>query len=163
MSPHTSARQTAEALGLGYNTILDRYAETRYLAEYKCGAQCEGKTAADLKQNWSDKQQTKTRNKVYFQRRKKLGEAKKPWDIFTNGFEFWDGESPKEVTVRCNKLIQDIQRRFHRPAFESGNGQGAHGDVVLVGHRWFLMAFAMLWVGWRMEFELEEGGVMTLR
>ncbi|KAH0533536.1 hypothetical protein FGG08_007683, partial [Glutinoglossum americanum] len=79
------------------------------------------------------------------------------WNIWKDGCE--GGDSPETVTERVDKLIAEIRERWH------GDGEEA-GDVVVVAHGHILRAFAMRWVGKRLEegpaFLLEAGGVGTL-
>lgn len=76
--------------------------------------------------------------------------------------------SPADVTRRLDRLIEDIRTRFHRPAVEATDQRNAPPpDVLIVAHGHILRAFAMRWVGKRLEdnpsFLLEAGGVGTLR
>lgn len=84
------------------------------------------------------------------------------WDIWRDGCE--GGESPREVEERCDKLIEKIRREWHTPAMGGGS---ASGDVLCVAHGHLLRAFAMRWVGKKLEeplaLILEAGGVGILR
>lgn len=75
--------------------------------------------------------------------------------------------SPADVATRLDRLIEDIRRRFHGPALEASDGSTAAKDVLLVAHGHILRAFAMRWVGKKLEegpaLLLETGGVGTLR
>lgn len=80
--------------------------------------------------------------------------------------------SPADVTERLDRLIGDIQTRFHRKAMGglregAGNTKEEPADVLLVAHGHILRAFAMRWVGKALPdnpaFLLEAGGVGTLR
>lgn len=66
---------------------------------------------------------------------------------------------------RCDDLIAEIREKWHRPALNERGGSG--GDVLLVAHGHLLRAFAMRWVGKRLDegltMLLEAGGVGTLR
>ena len=77
------------------------------------------------------------------------------------------GRSPADVTRRLDRLIADLRRRVHEPAIEAPAGSQAASDVLLVAHGHILRAFAMRWVGKRLEdgpsLLLETGGVGTLR
>ncbi|KAI9786399.1 MAG: hypothetical protein M1839_006859 [Geoglossum umbratile] len=80
------------------------------------------------------------------------------WDIWRDGCE--GGESPREVEERVDTLIKEIRGRWH-----GGEGEKT-GDVLVVGHGHILRAFAMRWVGKKLDegpaFLLEAGGVGTL-
>jgi broad specificity phosphatase PhoE len=91
--------------------------------------------------------------------RKKAGGV---WDIWTDGCP--GGESPKDVEERCDRLIQEIREKWHKPAFE---GKRPSGDVILVAHGHLLRVFATRWIGRSVSegvpLVLEAGGVGTLR
>ncbi|KAL9081654.1 MAG: hypothetical protein Q9159_007159 [Coniocarpon cinnabarinum] len=89
------------------------------------------------------------------------------WDIWRDGCP--DGESPQDVTKRCDSLIHEIREKFHRPVIErasKGETECGRGDALIVAHGHFLRAFAARWVGEDLErgvrFLLEAGGVGTL-
>ena len=85
------------------------------------------------------------------------------WDIWSDGCE--GGESPEDVTARCDALIQEIRDKWHRPVFEGREKK--RSDVLVVAHGHILRSFAARWVGKRLEENpgliLEAGGVGTLR
>ncbi len=75
--------------------------------------------------------------------------------------------SPKDVTDRLDRLIDDIRSRWHAPAMDKSGDHSAKGDVLVVAHGHILRAFAMRWAGYALSdgptFLLEAGGVGTLR
>ena len=52
--------------------------------------------------------------------------------------------SPEQVADRLDRLIADLRKRFHEPAFR---GEVDQPDVVIVAHGHILRAFAMRWIG----------------
>lgn len=95
-------------------------------------------------------------------RRSRGFDKERDWDIWRDGCE--GGESPKEVEERCDRLIEKIRGEWHAPVMNDGNGPR---DVLCVAHGHLLRAFAMRWVGKKLEepltLILEAGGVGTLR
>ena len=65
---------------------------------------------------------------------------------------------------RLDRLIADLRKRFHEPAFR---GESDQSDIVVVAHGHILRAFAMRWIGKGFDdgvsLILEAGGVGTLR
>jgi len=94
--------------------------------------------------------------------RKKAGE--KPWDIWKDGCP--GGESPEDVTQRCDSLIAEIRSKYHGPAIGKPKGESPPGDILIVAHGHILRAFAMRWINAALAdgptFLLEAGGVGTL-
>lgn len=88
--------------------------------------------------------------------------VQKEWDIWRDGCE--GGETPADVTARCDRLIKEIREKFHQPAVEK---RDVMGNVLLVAHGHLLRAFALRWVGKELHegpaMLLEAGGVGTLR
>lgn len=97
-----------------------------------------------------------------------------PWDIWRDGCP--GGESPEQITLRLDRLIDEIRGRWHAPFLAGGAGSEeqeqeqdeavGRGDVLVVAHGHILRAFAARWVG-RQVYEnpaliLEAGGVGTL-
>lgn len=69
------------------------------------------------------------------------------------------------MTDRLDKLIDEIQNKWHSPVINKNSD--ANGDVLIVAHGHILRAFAMRWVKKTLQdgpaFLLEAGGVGTLR
>ncbi|KAK3081070.1 hypothetical protein LTS18_010519 [Coniosporium uncinatum] len=86
------------------------------------------------------------------------------WDIWRDGCP--GGESPADVTRRCDQLIDDIRKRFHGPAIGKPTGEAPPSDVLIVAHGHILRAFAGRWIGRNIAHNpsliLEAGGVGTL-
>lgn len=56
-----------------------------------------------------------------------------------------DTRSPKDVTERLDRLIDEIRTNYHKDVV--GNpGTGVSGDVLVVAHGHILRAFAMRWI-----------------
>jgi sedoheptulose-bisphosphatase len=71
------------------------------------------------------------------------------------------------VAERLDRLIKDIQDKWHAPVIGKPEDEAANGDVLIVAHGHILRAFAMRWVEKTLQegpaFLLEAGGVGTLR
>ncbi len=71
------------------------------------------------------------------------------------------------MTARLDRLIDDLQSRFHKDALGKPKDEVGPSDVLLVAHGHILRAFAMRWVKKSLEENpsmlLEAGGVGTLR
>jgi len=74
--------------------------------------------------------------------------------------------SPDDVTVRLDRLIDEIRTKFHSPVIGKPKGGSERGDVLIVAHGHILRAFAMRWAGKTLQdgpiLLLEAGGVGTL-
>ena len=78
--------------------------------------------------------------------------------------------SPAQITARLDALIASIRANHHGPflsSFSQSSQSASHppGDVLVVGHGHILRAFAMRWVGQKLEdtrLIMEAGGVGTL-
>lgn len=57
-----------------------------------------------------------------------------------------DTRSPKDVTERLDRLIDEIRTGYHRDVMGKPRGKGATGDVLVVAHGHILRAFAMRWI-----------------
>ncbi|KAI5810021.1 histidine phosphatase superfamily [Peziza echinospora] len=159
VSPRTRARQTLMLMGLGFtatesgvernsevNACTAKVTVTSDVAEWDYG-DYEGLTSPEIRKGRIERG---------------LDVPGGPtWDIWRDGCE--GGESPEDVAARCDRLIQEIREKWHKAGFKSGDGRG---DVVVVAHGHFLRAFAMRWVGKKLDegiaMLLEAGGVGTL-
>jgi broad specificity phosphatase PhoE len=56
--------------------------------------------------------------------------------------------SPEQVSQRLDRLIADIRSKYHEPAFQ---GNSDRPDVLIVAHGHILRAFAMRWIGRKLE------------
>lgn len=75
--------------------------------------------------------------------------------------------SPADVTERVDRLIKNIRERWQAPVIGKPRDEVCQGDVLIVAHGHILRAFAMRWVGKKLEdgpaLLLEAGGVGILR
>ncbi len=113
VSPRRRAQQTLGLLNLPRGIPIE---ETADLCEWNYGAY-EGISTKDIKTLRSDGK----------------------WDIWTDGCP--GGESPEQVRIRVDSLIEKI-RRLQRVAFE----HGTCGDCVCVAHAHVLRAFTARWI-----------------
>lgn len=63
--------------------------------------------------------------------------------------DFWvrnDIRSPKDVTDRLDRLIDEIRTNYHKDVMGKPKGEGVSGDVLVVAHGHILRAFAMRWI-----------------
>ena len=71
--------------------------------------------------------------------------------------------SPEQISQRLDRFIADIRSKYHEPALQ---GKSDRPDVLIVAHGHILRAFAMRWIGRKLEtgvsLILEAGGVGTL-
>ncbi|KAL1310578.1 hypothetical protein AAFC00_000856 [Neodothiora populina] len=147
VSPRGRAQKTAELL-FGGETIAELKEkgvfETEELAqEWNYGAY-EGLKPKEIKQLRQDQG---------------LNSPSRPWDIWRDGCV--DGESPAQVTQRCDALIAKIR------ALQAPNMNGeAPADIMVVAHGHFTRCFAKRWLGYPLDFGLslmmEPGGVGVL-
>lgn len=100
------------------------------------------------------------------EQRKKSGEA--VWDIWRDGCpggeyvqsfvsmtrtkEITDFgirhhiRSPKDVTERLDRLIDEIRTKYQKDVIGKHKSEGVSGDVLVVAHGHILRAFAMRWI-----------------
>ncbi|BGP12197.1 hypothetical protein JCM10213_007453 [Rhodosporidiobolus nylandii] len=71
--------------------------------------------------------------------RKEIGED---WDIWTDGCP--EGESPQEVTDRCDRMIKKIVEITQAYHGNEGNPD-CHGDVLIVTHGHYSRCFLTRW------------------
>jgi sedoheptulose-bisphosphatase len=75
--------------------------------------------------------------------------------------------SPADVTARVDRLIKEIRERWQAPVIGKPKSETCQGDVLVVAHGHILRAFAMRWVGKKLEdgpaLLLEAGGVGVVR
>lgn len=148
-SPRARARRTLDLLGLHLDSpnavCVAKVDIVSDLAEWDYG-DYEGLKSAEIREL----------------RRSRGLDKERDWDIWRDGCE--GGESPREVEKRCDRLIEKIRREWHAPAMGSGN---IFGDVLCVAHGHLLRAFAMRWIGKKLEeplaLILEAGGAGILR
>lgn len=88
-------------------------------------------------------------------------DTSRPWDIWRDGTEGPDGETPESVTTRVSSLIDEITA-LQSEAMKAGT----KGDMVVVAHGHILRAFVKLWLGLELgsslNLMLEPGGVCGL-
>jgi broad specificity phosphatase PhoE len=132
-------REAARALGdrvgdrrfaLVLTSPLERARETAALAGLGQGAQIRGDL---LEWNYGEYEGVTTAE---------IRETRPGWYLWTDGAP--GGESPAEVSVRCDRVIEEVLR--------------AEGDVALVAHGHILRALGARWV----EEEVEFGGRLYL-
>ncbi|MCJ1266251.1 hypothetical protein MMC22_006134 [Lobaria immixta] len=96
------------------------------------------------------------------EQRKQNGEA--AWDIWKDGCP--GGESPRDVTDRLDRLIDEIRSKYHKEVTGKPKDEGVSGDVLVVAHGHILRALAMRWINKELTngvaLLLDAGGVGTL-
>ncbi|KAI9838983.1 MAG: hypothetical protein M1819_004191 [Sarea resinae] len=162
VSPRRRSRQTLELLHLGCKEKYP-WQETRTHGDEDVRTDAKTEVSEDIREwDYGDYEGMVTPD--IREKRKKEG-LEGTWDIWRDGCP--GGESPKEVTDRLDRLIDDIRTRFHAQALQHPKGDGPPGDVLLVAHGHILRAFAMRWTKKNLEDNpamlLEAGGVGTLR
>lgn len=102
--------------------------------------------------------------------RKERGhDTDRPWDIWRDGCEGANSESPRDIQSRVDKLIAeitDLQGSYLHDAKEGKLEEGRKRDVLVVAHGHVLRVFVKRWLGLEMgmavEMMLEPGGVCGL-
>ncbi|KAF8545349.1 histidine phosphatase superfamily [Trichophaea hybrida] len=97
--------------------------------------------------------------------RKEQGlDTQRPFDIWRDGTTGVGGESPEELKVRIDMVIEEI-REVQGSAMKSGETR-TRADVLVVSHGHFLRAFAKRWLGYELctplVMVLDPGGVGVL-
>ena len=75
-----------------------------------------------------------------------LGSTQMRSDFRDDGAHAWIIRSPEDVTRRLDRLIDDIQSRFHRPNMGKPKADVVPNDVLVVAHGHILRALAMRWI-----------------
>nr|OQO19747.1 hypothetical protein B0A51_12960 [Rachicladosporium sp. CCFEE 5018] len=154
VSPRKRAQRTLELLGLGIEGLGEEG------EGHKCGAKVEVREEI---REWEYGDYEGVTSKEIQEQRSSKGEGE--WDIWRDGCP--GGESPEDVTARCDKIIAEIRERFHAHAIGKPKGSVKEPyDVLIVAHGHILRSFAGRWVGKNIadnpSLILEAGGVGTL-
>ncbi|GAA5827933.1 hypothetical protein JCM11251_005653, partial [Rhodosporidiobolus azoricus] len=127
ISPRQRARKTYELLFEGVEEGKRPETSTEEgIREWDYGV-CEGKVTKDIK-----------------------AEIGQDWDIWTMGCP--EGESPEEMTARCDEMIKRIVDMTGAHHGNEGNAE-CRGDVLIVSHGHFSRCFVTRWL----EMELTHG------
>ncbi|KAI9811393.1 MAG: hypothetical protein M1826_003183 [Phylliscum demangeonii] len=151
VSPRKRAQRTLELLQLGCKDKLPWQNERGHGDDdVRTGAAVQ--ITDDIREWDYGEYEGLTSPQIRDRRLKETGSA--GWDIWTDG-------------CPGGELIADIRSRFHQPAIEAPLDRAPPPpDVLLVAHGHILRAFAMRWIGKRLEDNpsllLEAGGVGTL-
>lgn len=163
VSPRTRAQRTVELLNLGCAEPLP-WSGKHPEDHDEVGARSEARieVTEDVRE-WDYGDYEGITSATIREERQKKGEAE--WDIWRDGCP--GGESPSDITARCDSVIADIRRRFHAHAIGKPKGSVEEPfDVLVVAHGHFLRAFAGRWIGKNIadnpSLILEAGGVGTL-
>ncbi|KAL8278229.1 hypothetical protein RQP46_009402 [Phenoliferia psychrophenolica] len=128
ISPRSRAQKTFQLLF--QDSELPAHSTDEDCQEWDYG-QMEGKTAADIR-----------------------AEFKNPtWDIWTEGCV--GGETPQEVSDRCDRMIKKIVDKcsFHH----AGEANQGAGDILIVSHGHFTRCFLTRWC----KLELDHGRIFV--
>ncbi|QIX00683.1 hypothetical protein AMS68_006200 [Peltaster fructicola] len=163
VSPRKRAQRTLELLNIGCKDPLpwsQKHPENHERAVGETSAKIE---ITDAIREWDYGDYEGITSADIAKERQAKGEPK--WDIWRDGCP--GGESPQQVTKRCDELIADIRKRFHAHAIGKPKGSVDEPyDVLIVAHGHILRAFAGRWVGEDIAMNpsllLEAGGVGTL-
>jgi len=160
VSPRKRAQRTLELLEIGCAEKLP-WEEQRESADGDIRTNANVQITEDIREWDYGHYEGVTSAQIREQRKK---DGLQPWDIWKDGCP--GGESPDDVTVRVDRLIDEIRTKFHGPVIGKPKGQNQPGDVLIVAHGHILRAFAMRWVQKSLPegpiFLLEAGGVGTL-
>lgn len=157
VSPRKRAQRTLELLDLGCHDRLPwQDKDVVYQEIIRTKAKVE--ITNDIRE-WDYGDYEGLTSKQIREQREKQG-LKGTWDIWTDGCP--GGESPKDVSLRLDRIIADLRHKYHECAMK----EEQLSDVLLVAHGHILRAFAMRWVGKKLTdgvaLLLEAGGVGTL-
>ncbi|KFY07375.1 hypothetical protein V492_07199 [Pseudogymnoascus sp. VKM F-4246] len=147
ISPRTRAQRTYDLLfsDEARASLKEKVEITEDIREWEYGAY-EGVTPSNIRKL----------------RKEKGLDTERPWDIWHDGCEDAEGESPIEVATRLDELIAKI-KQLQAPCMD---GWGAPADVVIIAHGHSLRAFAKRWIGFemgmRLPLMLEPGAVGVL-
>ncbi|KAF1991624.1 phosphoglycerate mutase-like protein [Aulographum hederae CBS 113979] len=158
VSPRTRAQKTLELLNLGCKEKLP-WQSSRSATDIRTNAHVE---VTPLIREWDYGDYEGLTSSTIREQRAERGEGS--WDIWRDGCP--GGESPEDVTRRCDELIKEIRERFHNQAIGKKVGEGEACDVLIVAHGHILRSFAGRWVKKNIadnpSLILEAGGVGTL-
>ncbi|KAI9767084.1 MAG: hypothetical protein M1835_007089 [Candelina submexicana] len=161
VSPRRRAQRTVELLNLGCKDKLP-WQQQRNHSDEECRTDAKIQIVDDIRE-WDYGDYEGLTSPQIRELRAKEG-LNPNWNIWTDGCP--GGESPKDVTARLDRLIKDLQSRFHQNAIGKPKNDAGPSDVLLVAHGHILRAFAMRWVKKSLEENpsmlLEAGGVGTL-
>ncbi|KAI1092845.1 phosphoglycerate mutase-like protein [Rostrohypoxylon terebratum] len=163
VSPRKRAQRTFELLNFGISDPLPWKVHGDKLSEagHTCGARVE--VTQDIREwDYGDYEGITTPEIREIRAKQGLGPK---WDIWKDGCV--GGESPDDVTLRVDRLIQEIREKWHGPVIGKSKSENLPpSDVLIVAHGHILRAFAMRWVQKTLQdgpaFLLEAGGVGTL-
>ncbi|GAA5822217.1 hypothetical protein JCM10212_002494 [Sporobolomyces blumeae] len=119
VSPRQRAQKTFQLLFEGSATGVPEHSLEEQVREWEYGV-CEGKKTHEIR-----------------------NEVGSDWDIWTMGCP--GGESPEEMTKRCDDMIKkivDLTSAHHGEEDSPG-----HGDVLIVSHGHFSRCFLTRWAG----------------
>lgn len=163
VSPRKRAQRTLELLNLGCKEPMPwskKHPEEHEIVGDRTEAKVE---VTDTIQEWDYGDYEGVTSKEIQEKRRQAGQGE--WDIWRDGCP--GGESPADVTARCDALIADIRKRFHAHAIGQPKGSVEKPyDVLIVAHGHILRAFAGRWINKNIadnpSLILEAGGVGTL-
>ncbi|MCJ1326498.1 hypothetical protein MMC10_003162 [Thelotrema lepadinum] len=157
VSPRKRAQRTLELLHLGCHDRLPWNTEVNDSIKDSIG-NAEVQITEDIRE-WDYGAYEGLTSATIRKQRAEKGEGS--WDIWQDGCP--DGESPEQISQRLDRFIADIRSKYHEPALQ---GKSDRPDVLIVAHGHILRAFAMRWIGRKLEtgvsLILEAGGVGTL-
>ncbi|KAI9843016.1 MAG: hypothetical protein M1837_006647 [Sclerophora amabilis] len=163
VSPRQRAQRTLELLNLGCKERLP-WQQQRLHSDEECRTVARVQVTEDVRE-WDYGDYEGLTSAQIREKRKTEGGEDGNWDIWKDGCP--GGESPEQVSERLDRLIGTIRARFHGPSMNTSQKDGAAPDVLVVAHGHILRAFAMRWIGKKLEdgpaLLLEAGGVGTLR
>jgi len=161
VSPRRRAKRTTELLNIGCKEKYP-WRETRDYGDEHVRTDARVQVTQDIREWDYGDYEGLTSPEIRKRRKEELGDGS--WDIWTDGCP--GGESPKQVTERLDRLIDEIREKFHRPVMGENKHPGACGDILIVAHGHILRSFAMRWTKKSLEDNpallLEAGGVGTL-
>ncbi|MCJ1470051.1 hypothetical protein MMC07_008696, partial [Pseudocyphellaria aurata] len=160
VSPRRRAQRTLELLGLCCAEKLP-WQDERTHKDEEIRTHAKAQVTDDIRE-WDYGSYEGLTSAQIREQRKQSGEG--VWDIWRDGCP--DGESPKDVTERLDRLIDEIRTNYHKDVMDNPKGTGVSGDVLVVAHGHILRAFAMRWINKELtngvSLLLDAGGVGTL-
>jgi len=161
VSPRHRAQRTLELLNLGCKDPMPWKHSPPEMDNENRHTEAKVQVTEDIRE-WDYGDYEGLTSKHIQEEREKNGQES--WDIWRDGCP--GGESPKQITDRLDRLIDEIRTRFHAQAIGKPKGQSPPYDVLLVAHGHILRAFAARWIKKNIadnpSLLLEAGGVGTL-